>query len=886
MHEHLRNVTFDFEKVELYCDPADHALDSQDRTVRTFNDFVELPERLGWTIHENGERRINFGSATLENVTQRWLYFEVLAQTFGHLPDYKWSDFVEGNPTGLEYITSRRLPAYLEKWLDSEKRSQPIQSRSRLIRIHQVLDKSRAYVSQHCAVPTRDDTATWEVNDLLALSFMVLGETLTRALSLIQRRLRFRIEGWCGYDLPSQGWGYGRDILQRLVVDEEYCAKAVYMLQAQLRGNSVGLIFLFALRLTSPRGSDHRGCTPNECKELDIRHTEGKPKRIDYHYCVDTSEFGSKPYDKAGNPIRPLKCETYSNSYYTIKGKRLAEVIDRGNIPLFQYHRSKQEVQLHEMRQSFNKPYAIFSHVWTDGFGSDGESGMKHCVLHMLSKMLETVHTLRFGDKSKIPELFWIDTLSIPQEKGFETQRRNAIRQMHSLYTRAQYTIVLDLSLMHATAGIGYSSPAMKITMSRWMTRMWTLQEAVLSKDIYFVFKDRIYPMSQLEGMFTDEDSELQSCIPALARTYHAGILGNIRSKIHAEFRREEGWNPGPDDLASIWKAAQWRTTTHPIHETLALATMLGLDTYFFASSPETKENTDEHRLECDKRMVVLLSRLAAMPRCPIPPGMIFLPGPKLSQKGYGWAPRTWLSSHAIDSPDPLSLPSLGNTRLTVPKGLEVQFPGFLLHDLEEDREKIYTSREEFYFSTESTLLDWYRVEPTRHTDNFPVAQQCSKLKHLAIILCRLPVEEPREIALFVEVQEEYGGIRYVEVLNRVWISREKRSKEWQDWSEKHRKGDPEAMCAGERLPPTTVWCVDGPSPPEPEPEPEPEQEPVPEVNSRVKANGQMLENEREEHEKERKPVARSQTMGDLLRGRGGWKKGWLGSHNPNNRNL
>lgn len=847
MFEHLGDVYFD--KVQLYCHPGVLSGESDGRTVRTFNDFVNLPKLLGWTFDENGERSMDSGSDGLESVTQRWLYFELLAQVFGHLPDYRWQDFVQENPAGPEYVTTRNLQSYLERWLDSEKKSQSVESRGRLIRIHQVLDTSRSYVSKYCAVANREDTATWEINDLLALSFMVLGETLTRALSLIQRRVRFRIEGWCGYDMPAQGWGCGREVLQKLE-EEKWCAKSVYMLQAQLRGNSIGLIYLWNLRQSSSKGSDHSGCTPTECNETEIRRVKGEAKRIDYHYCLDDSTFGSKIEYIGGHPTKPPKCGIDNQSYCTISGRQLADIINRGNIPLLQYHRDKQKLELLEMRQSFNKPYAIFSHVWTDGFGSETENGMKHCVLYMFSKLLETITTLRFGNKARVPEFFWIDTLTIPQGNYFATERRNAIRQMHNLYTRAQYTIVLDLSLMHATAGMGYSSPAMKITMSRWMTRMWTLQEAVLSKELYFVFKDRIYPMSHLEGMFTDEDSELQSCIPALARTYHAGILGNIRSKIHAEFRRDEGWNPGPEDLASIWKAAQWRTTTHPIHEALALATMLGLDTDFFASKPETEEGSDEHQDECDRRMVELLTRLSAMARCPIPPGMIFLPGPRLSQKGFGWAPRTWLSSHEIDSPDPLSLPSLGITRLTIPKGLEVEFPGFMLHDLEENRGRIYT-RKKFYFSTESTLLDWYRVEPARYTEDFPEAQQCSKEVPLAIILCRFPVEEPQEIALFVAVREEQGGIRYAEILNRVWISREKRSKIWQDWSDKHREGHPEAMCAGERLPPTTKWCVDGPCPSRLE------------NGSGTNQDDQMQVEE--EEEEEIKPVKRSKTVGELI---------------------
>ncbi|KAI4250379.1 MAG: hypothetical protein L6R42_008726 [Xanthoria sp. 1 TBL-2021] len=239
---------------------------------------------------------------------------------------------------------------------------------------------------------------------------------------------------------------------------------------------------------------------------------------------------------------------------------------------------------------------------------------------------------------------------------------------------------------------------------------------------------------------------------------------------------------------------------------------MLNQDTEYFAKPAKSKEGTDEHQQECDDRMVELLSRFAAMSPCPIPPGMIFLPGPRLSKKGYGWAPRSWLSSHEIDSPDPLSLPDQGNTRLNT-EGLEVQFPGFLLHDLGFDRKELWM-REEIYFPTDSTLLEWYCVKPAQDTTHFPKDQRLAR-HDLAIIVSRMPVVDIKETALFVAVKRIFGGIRDVEILNRVWISRAENPETMRHWSDKHREGHHEAMSAGERLPPTTTWCVDGPIQPD-----------------------------------------------------------------------
>ncbi|KAL8905966.1 MAG: hypothetical protein Q9171_006464 [Xanthocarpia ochracea] len=816
MYEHLKDQKNDLtfpDKVILYCHPSEQSIGvrhSKGCEERKLSDFFNLPEKLGWNIQEDGSKLMDRGNASLNDVIQRWLYFEVLAQVLGHLPDYNWGDFVNSS-SGMEYITTSKLPKYLEKWLDSEKKSKVNERKSRLIRIQQVLDKARFYVSRHCAVPSGKEKPTWEIDDVLALSLMILGETLTRALSLIQKKLGFRIEGWCSNDIRSQGWGYSKLILQKLD-DDGWCAKAIHMLQALLRGNSIGLVYLFTIRTSGSKGPDHSQCTATECKEMEIRKIHGRPGPKQYHYCESTAwDFCS---DSTGHALPD--CQTDADARHSIDGRRLADIINRGNIPLFEYRRGERCLEMKEMDQSFDKSYAIFTHVWTDGFGLlDEENRTNKCVLDMFSRMLEKVTFLRAGRSSTVPELFWIDTLAIPAEPEYAKERRKAIKQMHDIYTYAKYTIVLDLSLMRAEAGLGYSSPAMKITMCRWMTRLWTLQEAVLSKNLYYCFKNRLYPMSQLEDMFLDEDSELQSCIPSLARTYYAGILGEIRPKIYEEFRRNQGWTAQSEFLALVWKATQWRSTAYPEHETLSLATMLNLNTDHFAKLAKSEKGTEELQQECDDRMVELLSRFAAMSSCPIPPGMIFLPGPRLSRKGYGWAPRSWLSSHEIDSPDPLSLPSQGNTRLSPTEGLEVQFPGFLLHDLGFERKEL-SMHEEIYFPADSTLLEWYRIQPAQDTRQFPEDQRLSS-HDLAIIVSRMPIVDLRETALFVAVKKFFGGIRYVEILNRVWISRAEDSETVQKWSKKHREGDPDAMSAGERLRLTTKWCVDGPSHPDPE---------------------------------------------------------------------
>jgi hypothetical protein len=597
------------------------------------------------------------------------------------------------------------------------------------------------------------------------------------------------------------------------------------MLQALLKGNTIGLMYLNSVEVSSAKGKMHVKCNVTECLARNFTSQNGKPvEPTPYHHCsVLRRDHCTEPdnnYYKNPNVMseEPVSCH-WLEFDGEVKGIDLANTIRKGNIPLFRFHKADRlsnrpaRLQLVEMSPLFKEPYAVFSHVWSDGFGSyNKKNEMSVCVLNMFANLLEKITLQRSGTQLPKPPLFWIDTLAVPAQDEYVTERVLAIGQIHSIYTHAQYTVVLDLSLMEATIGSGYSDPAMKITMSSWMSRMWTLQEAVLSKSLYFNFQNRIFSMDRLEELFAEEDAALQTCVPALTRLYYHGILGPKRHRLHDHFRKKEPWQPKSSFVAIVWKATQWRSTSHLIHETLALATMFKLEVGVFAIlSRVNDETTEEYQEECDARMIHLLSLLAEKAPCPIPPGMIFLPGPKLPQKGYGWAPRTWLSSREVDPPDPLSINSPGTTRLLASEGLEVEFPGFLLHDLRDGRESSYGRvHPKLYFSTGSSLVEWYYIEP-EDRENFPEPEILTG-RELAIIASNLPTVDLKEIALFVAIKRFHGGIRYVETLKRVWISREEGQEVLIDWGNKFRKGMPEAMCAGERLPSNSKWCVDGPN--------------------------------------------------------------------------
>jgi hypothetical protein len=67
------------------------------------------------------------------------------------------------------------------------------------------------------------------------------------------------------------------------------------------------------------------------------------------------------------------------------------------------------------------------------------------------------------------------------------------VGQMREVYARAERVLVLDSSLLSCTSKAKYAELNMRILCSRWIRRLWTVQEAVLPRRLIFQFKDGPY---------------------------------------------------------------------------------------------------------------------------------------------------------------------------------------------------------------------------------------------------------------------------------------------------------------------------------------------------------------------------------------------------------
>jgi hypothetical protein len=275
-----------------------------------------------------------------------------------------------------------------------------------------------------------------------------------------------------------------------------------------------------------------------------------------------------------------------------------------------------------------------------------------------------------------------------------------------------------------------------------------------------------------------------------------------------------------------IFRTDSAQTTNHPEHETLALATLLNVDyertEFQDAGIMKGTAPTDAELESMMKDLWELLDKT-----CPgsIPPGIIFLPGKRLSIPGFRWAPKTWMSAQEVDYPDPLA--NMTRAAKLVPEGLLVHYPGFLLHA--KNRNSILKPNADiFHFPSDSTLLEWYSVN-FKYSDSNASRGVNDPDKRLAIILCRERPRELHEIALLVQIEEEIiqrsfrnqrrSKIYRVSIDRRIKIWREVGTNLLSEWRSyiTDSAGQDDHMICGEVLDSDQRWYIDGPREPEAE---------------------------------------------------------------------
>lgn len=103
------------------------------------------------------------------------------------------------------------------------------------------------------------------------------------------------------------------------------------------------------------------------------------------------------------------------------------------------------------------------------------------------------------------------------------------------------------------------------------MRRLWTLQEGILCKALYFRFSDRSVALKDL--VVEVESNEDMACSPVSA----------IASIFGYDFVSDHGFRP----VASLYNSLQWRNTSWTSDEPICLSMLLNLDTQKVAAKDD-----------------------------------------------------------------------------------------------------------------------------------------------------------------------------------------------------------------------------------------------------------------------------------------------------------
>ncbi|KAJ5963875.1 uncharacterized protein N7479_003751 [Penicillium vulpinum] len=353
------------------------------------------------------------------------------------------------------------------------------------------------------------------------------------------------------------------------------------------------------------------------------------------------------------NTYEPQHAEQNCNCQI-LHAKRSADYLSEGKVPVIQCQASS-PIRIN-LGDASGMPYVAISHVWADGLGSTAEKGLPSCQVKRLSILVES---LMPGGA------FWIDSLCVPENRDV---RKEAIRLMALTYRNAAIVLVIDSGIRSVSISAPRETKLLRVVSSGWMQRLWTLQEAVLAKKLVFEFRD---------GLVSLED------LVPIGEELFSGVTSYLASEIYRLKKHRETQLT----LSDVARGLCWRTSSKPGDETLAISGLLNVDALELANLPATE------------RMARFLHRVYHLPA-----GIIFLSGPKLTQEGFTWAPRSFM--RAKES----SIPFAAYDGVCTPSGLVAQYLTLNFQRATIDRQSVWAvhdvSQQRIYKITDIWLDD------------------------------------------------------------------------------------------------------------------------------------------------------------------------------------
>ncbi|KAK6352513.1 hypothetical protein TWF730_009337 [Orbilia blumenaviensis] len=521
------------------------------------------------------------GPPNLLSKLQSWLTFGVLECVTQSPIDE--SLLILTDSDSLPVLSRSNIPTIMSSWVERIKNGRSDEYRAWSKRVNSTLGQLRSIMITMLAKRTfysNPSILSYEDATAMILTIGCIAEAIVATKMAFHPSVAEPMGfSWSTLWIPEY-----RRIYEKELVDERgWCRFTVSSVIGSL--GLCGLEYLSRLRFS---GEKHKACTDDICQANMVDVDNYKPKHTngcDQGVCIYSKPNAEMVVDelKAGNiPIMVIEGDDIQ------KGGRTVEIMTA---------------------KSDEIPYLAISHVWADGLGSTTEDGLPTCQIRRIANLVATVLPKATGNET--PKLaFWMDSLCIPNNSSV---RKKAIGLMARTYTEAEAVLVLDSAILSIPSTLPREALAVHILTSGWMRRLWTLQEAVLAKKLFFLCGD-------------GHVVQLADVIPAPDNM----LLYPEQTDIASELFRLTKWRLyNTYTIGDVARALRWRATSRASDETLAIASLLGKDPASLAGLPP------------ETRMKELLLRLKEVPR-----NILFLSASKMDIDGFRWAPISLMATH------------------------------------------------------------------------------------------------------------------------------------------------------------------------------------------------------------------------------------------------
>ena len=624
-------------------------------------DFVNYPIRAGWPQvlssaqypdFDKYERAHPSDDRKLEKFFQNWIFFGLLHELLGPQKMYNKDDYIRIE-SGVKYVHTKLLMQRLNQWKDVVTNWHPPEKISvygNLVKCLRLAQDSLMVLSQSEKQGILvEDNRHPSFNRAIKISLAAICEAIVNAVdeALISAERTNMPDGWMRiwWDLATEqelrriGWCPSQIALlnkNMATFSAQYFLRAVHMNEFDRDSSHV-----------SELGGGHNHCDANACDHLQVK--QGTYRTAHCCQSLDCGLLGPNRKEI----LERLRVDTIP--LLRIQGT----CIDDINVTVVPYEPGVR--------------YVALSHVWVDGLGNETSNQLPRCQLLRLHSLIEKLRAqIPWGGETvEDGELYlWIDTICCPVVDPQNTTtlqeqkryKRLALGQMRSVYREAAFVLVLDRTLEpYAYKDIGVLEAALRLIASNWMRRLWTLQEAVLAKNLVIQFKDRAV---DLRTIWQDAVSLRLSDLSHRAISFEIIFFcGGIR-----RFLQLGEDNQGGADLFQVTRAIRLRRVSKQVDEPLCIASLMDFDVRNMTSMDEDAEG----------RMCALWKAMAGASPL-IYKDIVFNTLRRLRTEGFRWAPASLQQSsfgHGQLPTAETDESSRQQATLTS-RGLQVKLPGF-----------------------------------------------------------------------------------------------------------------------------------------------------------------------------------------------------------------